>query len=97
VRGGRLRSVEDLKALGVWANRAAPFILLDGHRPAVQLRIKRQVFGAAVYTSCSISSQARRTVYKSLLLFLRIYGKSRWKSFIGSYVLSILFYIFLIL
>jgi predicted DNA-binding helix-hairpin-helix protein len=38
-RGGILRSLEDLKALGVWANRAAPFILLDGHRPAVQLSL----------------------------------------------------------
>jgi predicted DNA-binding helix-hairpin-helix protein len=39
VRGGRLRSLDDLKALGVWANRAAPFIMLDGRRPAVQLSL----------------------------------------------------------
>jgi predicted DNA-binding helix-hairpin-helix protein len=39
LRGGLLRSIEDLKALGVWTNRAAPFILLDGHRPAVQLSL----------------------------------------------------------
>lgn len=36
-RNGRLRSLNDLKALGVIANRAAPFILLDGRRPPVQL------------------------------------------------------------
>lgn len=39
VRGGRLRSLEDLKDLGVYANRAAPFILLDGHRPPAQLTL----------------------------------------------------------
>jgi hypothetical protein len=39
LRGGLLRSIEDLKALWVWTNRAAPFILLDGHRPAVQLSL----------------------------------------------------------
>ena len=35
-RQNRLRSLEDLKALGVVASRAAPFILLDGHRPTFQ-------------------------------------------------------------
>lgn len=39
VRGGRLRSLEDLKALGVYAGRAAPFILLDGRRPPAQLEL----------------------------------------------------------
>lgn len=39
VGGGVLRSVEDLKALGVWANRASPFILVDGRRPPVQLSL----------------------------------------------------------
>lgn len=39
VRGGRLHSLEDLKALGVAAGRAAPFILLDGHRPPAQLAL----------------------------------------------------------
>jgi predicted DNA-binding helix-hairpin-helix protein len=39
VKGGRLQSLEDLKALGVYADRAAPFILLDGHRPPAQLRL----------------------------------------------------------
>lgn len=39
IGGGRLRSVEDLKALGVWANRASPFILVDGRRPPVQLSL----------------------------------------------------------
>jgi predicted DNA-binding helix-hairpin-helix protein len=38
-RGGRLRSLEDLKALGVYAARAAPFILLDGHRPPAQMSL----------------------------------------------------------
>jgi predicted DNA-binding helix-hairpin-helix protein len=38
-RGGRLRSIEDLKALGIAAGRAAPFILLDGHRPARQIAL----------------------------------------------------------
>jgi len=36
VRGGRLRTLEDLKALGIYTGRAAPFILLDGRRPPVQ-------------------------------------------------------------
>ena len=39
VRGGRLRSLEDLKSLGVYATRAAPFILLDGARPPVQMAL----------------------------------------------------------
>lgn len=39
VRGGRLRSLDDLKALGIAAGRAAPFILLDGHRPPRQLSL----------------------------------------------------------
>jgi predicted DNA-binding helix-hairpin-helix protein len=39
VGGSRLRSVEDLKALGVWSNRSAPYILLDGSRPPVQLSL----------------------------------------------------------
>ena len=34
-----LRSLDDLKALGVIASRAAPFILLNGKRPPVQLRL----------------------------------------------------------
>lgn len=39
VRGMRLRSLEDMKALGISTKRAAPFILLDGRRPASQLRL----------------------------------------------------------
>jgi predicted DNA-binding helix-hairpin-helix protein len=39
VRGGRLRSLEDLKALGVYTTRAAPYILLDGMRPPAQLAL----------------------------------------------------------
>jgi predicted DNA-binding helix-hairpin-helix protein len=39
VRGGRLRSLEDLKSLGVTAGRAAPYILLDGRRPPAQLEL----------------------------------------------------------
>ncbi len=39
VRGGLLRSIEDLKALGVYTNRITPFILLDGHRPPVQMSL----------------------------------------------------------
>lgn len=35
-RQNRLRSLEDLKSLGIVASRAAPFILLDDHRPAFQ-------------------------------------------------------------
>jgi predicted DNA-binding helix-hairpin-helix protein len=36
-RRGRLRDLQDLRALGIAAERAAPFILLDGRRPARQL------------------------------------------------------------
>jgi len=39
VRGGKLRSLEELKALGVYASRAAPFILLDGRRPPAQMSL----------------------------------------------------------
>lgn len=39
LRGNRLRSLEDLKSLGVFTGRAAPFILLDGRRPASQLSL----------------------------------------------------------
>lgn len=39
VRGGRLRSLEDLKALGIYTGRAAPYILLDGHHPPAQLEL----------------------------------------------------------
>lgn len=35
-RRGRLRELSDLRKLGIAADRAAPFILLDGHRPAYQ-------------------------------------------------------------
>ena len=35
-RTGQLRDLRDLRALGVLANRAAPFIVLNGHRPAYQ-------------------------------------------------------------
>lgn len=35
--GARLKSLDDLKALGIHAGRAAPFILLDGKRPPAQL------------------------------------------------------------
>lgn len=38
-RRGTLRSLRDLKALGVLAERAAPFILLNGRQPAYQLRL----------------------------------------------------------
>jgi predicted DNA-binding helix-hairpin-helix protein len=38
-RRGRLRDLSDLRALGVSISRAAPFILLDGHRPPYQLRL----------------------------------------------------------
>jgi predicted DNA-binding helix-hairpin-helix protein len=34
-----LRSLDDLKALGVIASRAAPFILLNGKRPPLQLSL----------------------------------------------------------
>jgi len=36
-RQGRLRDLGDLRALGAVANRAAPFVLLDGRRPPQQL------------------------------------------------------------
>ncbi|MEA3338531.1 MAG: radical SAM protein [Chloroflexota bacterium] len=38
-RRGRLRTLTDLRKLRVVARRAAPFILLDGRRPARQLRL----------------------------------------------------------
>lgn len=38
-RTAKLRSLEDLKRLGIAAGRAAPFILLDGRRPAFQPRL----------------------------------------------------------
>jgi predicted DNA-binding helix-hairpin-helix protein len=38
-RRGTLRALRDLRALGVLANRAAPFILLDGKRPAYQTQL----------------------------------------------------------
>ncbi len=36
-RQGKLRELQDLKAIGVIAVRAAPFVLLDGQRPVQQL------------------------------------------------------------
>jgi predicted DNA-binding helix-hairpin-helix protein len=38
-RQGRLRELSDLTKLGVIAKRAAPFILLNGHRPSYQLTL----------------------------------------------------------
>jgi len=38
-RQGRLRSLSDLRQLGVVAERAAPYILLDGRRPPRQLTL----------------------------------------------------------
>ncbi len=38
-RRNSLRSLDDLKALGVVSSRAAPFILLDGKRPSHQLAL----------------------------------------------------------
>lgn len=38
-RRGRLRDLAELRALGAVADRAAPFVLLDGHRPPRQLRL----------------------------------------------------------
>lgn len=38
-KGSRLKTIEDLKALGIFPGRAAPFILLDGRRPPVQLSL----------------------------------------------------------
>lgn len=35
---GRLRDVEDLRKIGVNPDRAAPYILMEGHRPVKQLR-----------------------------------------------------------
>ena len=35
----KLRDLSDLKAIGVNANRPAPFVLLDGRRPSYQLRL----------------------------------------------------------
>jgi predicted DNA-binding helix-hairpin-helix protein len=38
-RQGRLRELGDLRKLRIVADRAAPYILLDGHRPAQQLSL----------------------------------------------------------
>ena len=38
-RRGTLRNLGELHKIGVLANRAAPFILLDGYRPPVQLHL----------------------------------------------------------
>ena len=38
-RRGRLRELADLRKLGIAADRAAPFILLDGRRPTYQLSL----------------------------------------------------------
>lgn len=38
-RRGTLRTITDLKKLGVQTARAVPYILLDGHRPAKQLKL----------------------------------------------------------
>ena len=38
-RQGHLRELTDLKKLGIHANRAAPFVLLNGHQPEHQLRL----------------------------------------------------------
>jgi len=38
-RRGRLRSLTDLRKLGIAADRAAPFVLLDGHYPGRQLTL----------------------------------------------------------
>ncbi len=38
-RQGSLRSLRDLRAIGVSAKRAADFVVLNGHRPARQLRL----------------------------------------------------------
>jgi predicted DNA-binding helix-hairpin-helix protein len=42
-RQGHLRDLSDLRALGAVANRAAPFVLLDGHRPPRQLGFWDQI------------------------------------------------------
>jgi predicted DNA-binding helix-hairpin-helix protein len=39
-RQGRLRDLKHLRQVGILAERAAPYILLDGHRPAYQLRMQ---------------------------------------------------------
>ena len=36
-RRGRLRSLQDLRALGIRTGRLAPYVLLDGRRPLRQL------------------------------------------------------------
>jgi predicted DNA-binding helix-hairpin-helix protein len=36
---GKLNQIGDLRRLGVATNRAAPFILLDGMRPARQMSL----------------------------------------------------------
>lgn len=38
-RDGRLREIRDLRAIGVIAKRAAPFVLLDGRRPEHQIAL----------------------------------------------------------
>jgi predicted DNA-binding helix-hairpin-helix protein len=38
-RQGKLRDVQDLRQIGVVTTRLAPFVLLDGRRPARQLRL----------------------------------------------------------
>jgi predicted DNA-binding helix-hairpin-helix protein len=38
-RQGRLSNLQQLKRLGVWTTRAAPYILLNGRQPAYQLRL----------------------------------------------------------
>lgn len=38
-RQNRLRTLEDLKALGILSTRTAPFVLLDGRRPPAQLTL----------------------------------------------------------
>jgi predicted DNA-binding helix-hairpin-helix protein len=38
-RRGRVRDLKELQATGVIASRAAPFVLLDGQRPAYQLHL----------------------------------------------------------
>jgi predicted DNA-binding helix-hairpin-helix protein len=38
-RRGTLRNLTELRKIGVLASRAAPFILLDGHRPPVQRKL----------------------------------------------------------
>ncbi|NLE46368.1 MAG: radical SAM protein [Chloroflexi bacterium] len=38
-RRGHLRDLADLRRLGITATRLAPFVLLDGHRPAFQMSI----------------------------------------------------------